>query len=69
MKRESSAEFYARNAAKGRTVRFSINLNLNHLTPEQRKEVNTGIGSMSIKGGTLTPAQCKRILGVINEDD
>jgi len=65
--RETTAQFYARNAAAGRTVRLSISLNMNHVPESQREALGTGIGTFSIKGGTLTPDQAKRILAILNE--
>lgn len=58
-------EHYARNAAKGRTVRFSLTLDTQHITDEEKARTGLPRIRMDIKGGTLTPEQAKKIFDII----
>jgi hypothetical protein len=62
---EMSKEHYARNAAEGRTVRFSMSMNTNYVTPEAAEAAGISRLNRKITGGTLTPEQAKRVLDIL----
>jgi hypothetical protein len=63
-KKEREA-FYARNAAQGRTVRFSMKLDALNITDEQRTATGLSRIETTIERGTLTPEAAKRILDAL----
>lgn len=64
-KRETRAEFFARNLGAGRPVRFSIVVDMNHLTEEQRNDYDLRLGVIKVTDGTLSAWSCKKILDII----
>jgi len=63
-KREREA-FYLRNAKKGRTVRFTIDMDFGFVSEEDRAKYDIVLGGLKIGRGTLTPEQAKRVLDVV----
>lgn len=68
MTKKERDDFYARNAAKGRTVRFSINVDLDHVSEEDRVKHDLAYGGIKIGRGTLSPADARLVLNIIFGD-
>jgi hypothetical protein len=58
-------EHFARNAKLGRTVRFAMRLDLNHVPDAERKKHGIHLGEIEIRNGTLTPRDAKRIWKIV----
>jgi hypothetical protein len=69
-KLSKSQSHYARNAALGNTVRFSLDMNCYYLTPEDRARVpDLSPIKTTIRGGTLTPEAAREIMKIILKSD
>lgn len=68
MKKETLEAFYARNAAKGRTSRFKLDLDSRHVPKSDADAV--GLGQLQIKmgPGTLTPRAAAIIFAATQDD-
>lgn len=64
MPKNSNAAFYEQNAKRGRTVRFSMNVDINHVPDEEAKKHGLG-ASVKIAQGTLTPAAARQVLDLV----
>lgn len=64
-KKETRAEFFERNAKAGRTVRFDIKLDMNHLSEAERKRYGLKLGALKIERGTLTASKTRRLLTLL----
>lgn len=57
---KSDAAFYARNAARGRTVRFTLKTDISHVPADAA----AGMVGINVKG-TLTPRDARRITAIV----
>ncbi len=64
-KRETKAEFYARNAKEGRSVRFDLNLDMQNVPPEVAKAAGVGTLQIKITGGTMMPEEAAAVLALL----
>ena len=65
-RKETRAEFFARNAQAGRTVRFSVTIDLDHVPASARKTHKLpGLGAIKIRNGTLTPKKAATLLDLL----
>jgi hypothetical protein len=58
-------QFYARNAKIGRTVRFSLEVDMQHVPETVRKRHGLKLGGVKVRGGTLTPRQTRQLLDIV----
>lgn len=65
--RQKVQAFYKANAAKGRSVRFSINIDASHVPHEEAKKHGLGV-SVKITQGTLRPEAARKILDLVFEE-
>lgn len=64
MKKETKAQFLARNAADGRTVVFNFDVDMNAVSDADREKYKL-VGKIKIQRGTLTPETTRKILDLV----
>lgn len=66
-RKETREQFWERNARAGRTVRFDLRLDLNHIPEAARKRhpVIGGLGGVGVKRGTLSPAKAAQLMKLL----
>lgn len=64
----SRKEHYDLNAAAGRTVRFSLDLNMTYVTEADSKKYKLPRITTKIRGGTLTPKLAGKLMEILRED-
>lgn len=64
---ESRKQHFDRNAKEGRSVRFALTLNTQHVPEDVAKAIGLSRISTKITGGTMTPEQAKRLFDLLAE--
>lgn len=62
---QKQAAFFERMAKKGRTVRFSMEVDMQHVPESVRKRHGLKLGGVKVRGGTLTPKQTRKLLDLV----
>lgn len=65
-KRGTPKEFWDRNSREGRTARFSLTLDLSHLTDEERRIAGLPqLSELKIRRGTMSAWDVRKILDML----